>query len=242
MKSSLLRVFLCLLLVFPAQIIIADSPPKFIASDVKLNAPVSRLQTIQTINTAMGWWEDYRINSSPNFWSKLWLRFKRFLGYLSFDLEYLTKVSRSPNSRDIFLANRWGMILEEKQSGQKVTGWQLLELESQALSKALSESGIPRTMTDEVANIRAELVLMSRSINDSYNPVIKEGIIKKPKRQFKPDNAWVYYIFATQHGLLAGDPNLSPGQLLDKPLTGRDLENYIEKMIALLKQMADDLK
>lgn len=242
MKSSLLKAFLCIVIVVSSNFIVYAQSPKL--DPVKLVKPESqatRLDAIKAINNTVSWWEEYRIEICGSFWGRLWLRVKRFFIYLTLDTQYLAQVSKSKHSQEIFLANRWGMELTDKSANLNITGWQLLELESQALSKALNYCGINRTLTDEVADIRLELDKISKNLDSNYRSIIKANLIKKPMNEFKPDNAWVYYIFATQHGLLPDSSPASPQEILNRQLSKKQVKAYIVRLKNLLEQMAKDL-
>ena len=133
------------------------------------------------------------------------------------------------------------MELTDATANQSMSGWQLLELESQALSKALNYCGINRTLTDEVASIRLELDKISKNLDSNYKAIIKANLIQKPMQEFKPDNAWVYYIFASQHGLLPDNSSASPQEILNRQLSKKQVDAYILKLRNLLEQMAKDL-
>lgn len=243
MKYSLFNAALCIILLFSAGAFVdARSPKHEQVKATNQDVVASRLDAIRAINTTISWWEDYRIEICTSFWSKLWLQIKRFFIYLSLDQNFLVNVSKSNHRDDIFIACKWGMQLSDDTANQPITGWELLELESQALSKALNYCGINRTLTDEVSEIRLELGKLSKTMDTSYQAIFKAKIIDKPKRFFKPDNAWVYYIFATQHGLLPNsDTKTSPSQMLNLNLTKKQVDSYIKNLKELLKQMAIDL-
>jgi hypothetical protein len=242
MKSATLSILLVISLAIP--VFAVEPPPKYISPDISLDQEVTRFQAVETINNAMSWWEDYRINSCRDFWKRLWYGFQKFIGYLTTDIDYLAQVSKSEHTKEIFIANRWGIRLADSDVDKPVAGWEILELESQALSKALNASGIGRNLTDEVNQIRSELGKISRQLDASYKPLIDEGLISGPKTEFKPGNDWVYYLFSIQHDLLPHNPDnalrMSIGQL-NMPVTGRQLEAYAAKLVNLLRQMADDL-
>lgn len=243
MKYSLFKVLLCIFLLLQASgVADARSPRPDQVKPSNQAAVATRIDAIKAINATVSWWEDYRIEINTSFWGKLWLRIKKFFIYLTVDQSYLANISKSKLSDDIFLANKWGMELSDSTAKQPITGWELLELESQALSKALSYCGVYRSLTDEVSEIRQELEKLSKSMNLNYQNIIKARIIAKPLRVFKPDNAWVYYIFATQHGLLPdSDVKSTPSQLLNTKLTKMQIDLYIAKLKELLGQMAIDL-
>lgn len=242
MKSSLLKVFLCIVIIsVSGQTVVTQSPKPESVKAVNLEVKATRLEAIRAINSTISWWEDYRIEINHSFWGKLWLQIKRFFIYLTLDMQYLADVSKSKYSDDIFLANKWGMELSDLTAGQDITGWQLLELESQALSKALNYCGINRTLTDEAVNIRLELEKISKNLDTSYREIINAKLIEKPMREFKPDNAWVYYIFGIQHGLLPENPESSPQEMLNTQLTQKQVDSYVAKLKELLAQMAQDL-
>lgn len=241
MKSSLLKVFLCIAIIAGSNFVVAQSPKLDPVKIVNPETKATRLDAIRAINNTTSWWEDYRIEINNSFWGKLWLRIKRFFVYLTLDIQYLADVSKSRYSNDIFVASRWGMELTDATANQPMTGWQLLELEAQALSKALNYCGINRTLTDEVEDIRLELNKISENLDSNYKAIVKANLIQKPMREFKPDNAWVYYIFATQHGLLPDNSSTSPQEILDGQLSTKHVSNYIIKLKNLLEQMAKDL-
>jgi hypothetical protein len=215
--------------------------PSFYPDTVKPDSEISRLEAVQTINSVMSWWEDYRIETEQSFWARLWLSIRKFVGYLTLDFDRLLGISKSKNPKDIFIAKRWGIALDDADNAKKISGWQFLELQSQALSKALNYSGINRTLTEEVQSIRLELKSVSKSLDASYADIIASNIIQKPMRAFKPDEAWVYYIFATQHDLLPPHEGLTPQELLNPSMKGSDLKKFTEKLVLLLDQMAQDL-
>lgn len=241
MRSITVSLVFCLLLsVAPVRAV--ESDKGFLPKTVNPDKPVTKLETVRTINSVMSWWEDYSIGIETNFWAKLWLQIKKFFSYLTLDIEKLTTISKSQYSDDIFVANRWGFGFDEKQVNSKITCWQLLDLESQALTKALYYRGFNRGVDEEIASIRKELNNIDKNLKASYKEVIAAELITKPQTVFVPDEAWVFYIFAKQHDLLPQSSGKSPQELLNATLDGKGLKAFTDKFAGLLKQMAQDLK
>ncbi len=241
MKSITASLVFCLLLsVVPARA--ADIDAGFMPKTVSLEKSVKNLEAIRTINSVMSWWEDYSISIETNFWAKLWLQVKKFFSYLTLDFEKLSNITKSPLSDDIFVAGRWGIDIDEKKVNEKITGWQLLDLESKALTKALYYRGFDRGVDEEITGIRKELNSIDQNLKASYKEVIAANLISKPQTAFVPDEAWVYFIFAKQHDLLPQTNIKTPHEMLNVALDGKGLKAFTDKFAGLLKQMAEDLK
>ncbi len=242
MKSITASLVFCLLLSVAPVTAATYEQNNFLPKTVSPEKLITRIEAIRTVNSMMTWWEDYNIEIETNFWAKLWLQVKKFFSYLTLDIENLAKITKSPYSDDIFVARRWGYDFDEKKVDTKINGWQLLDLESQALTSALRYRGFDRGVDEEIAGIRKELEGIDKNLKASYKEVISSNLISKPQTAFVPDDAWVYFIFARQHDLLPQTNIKTPQEMLNINLDGKGLKNFTDKFASLLKQMAEDLK
>lgn len=175
--------------------------------------------------------QQYRISIVDSFWKRLWLSMSNMFRNIRIDFRKKPDVA---NLEKIANANIWGISTDGIDFNGKITGLQLLKLESMALSEILIRNGIPRTLNEEIDYLKKQVKLVENDMIKRFKSLglnVKNGAI---------DENWLYYIFALNHNLL---PNwATKASDLGKDLTLSQALDFLLKAIGYCKQMAHDLE
>ncbi len=210
-------------------------PPSFELD--RMDEYVSRDDCISLVSLLVDWGDRLWIQRTSSGFSKTFLKIKRFFGYIDTDIKFLENISSRENATLLMMARRWNLRVNVESLDVEVFGWEMLEMEYNALSRMLWTAGIPRTLIDEVSSVLEELGDIQDESDSLFNSGKLSGMVGL--NSYRGDkHLWAYYLTALQHELLPGsseeihfNERSTPQEILNLELTMYETLLFADRMI-----------